>query len=567
MAQLGESARAAAATAEPPASVEAVIWLAPSGDSDPLAAQSAGVGALLAWVQQAARWELNRPPQLWIVGLELNSVAGERNSGVLQSSLWGMAKTVAAEYPEWRLKQIDLPLLPLREQAMLLAAELTAPASRDDQIALRAEGRRVARLVREGSLNRAPLPLRADSSYLISGGLGDLGLEVADYLVQQCGVRYLLLLGRSAPTPAAVARLAALEGVGATVEIAQVDVTDYAALTAVLESGSRPPLRGVIHAAGRLDDGVLTTLSWERFAAVLAPKVVGGWNLHQATLNQPLDLFILFSSIAAIFGPAAQANHAAANAFLDGLAGYRHALGLPAMSLNWGAWSQIGAAARKQADEQLGLKGVGTIAPEEGIALFAEALTHPVVQRILVPVNWSLLLPAGQPVPPLLTAFASAEQQQAALKGSSGRFLEQIQGLPASEQQEALRLHVKELVARVLGGSAQSLDEQAGFFDLGMDSLTSVELRNGLQSSFRCTLPSTLLFKYPNIAQLVAYLTEVVLQPPTAVATPPAERPAAVLLTAAAASTEPPPSGDLRQMSEAELQALIQSELGDLLQD
>ncbi|MGE3806859.1 MAG: SDR family NAD(P)-dependent oxidoreductase, partial [Gemmataceae bacterium] len=199
-------------------------------------------------------------------------------------------------------------------------------------------GKIVLRVPRE-----LPKLLRQDSSYLITGGLGGLGLATAQRLIER-GARHLVLLGRNPPSESAHEVIAGLEHAGAEVLVLQADVSVAADVAAALEQIARrlPPLHGVIHAAGVLDDGVLLNQTSERFARVLAAKVEGAWNLHRLTMDLPLDFFVLYSSMAALLGPAGQGNHAAANAFLDALAHHRRARGLPAQSINWGAWGEVG---------------------------------------------------------------------------------------------------------------------------------------------------------------------------------------------------------------------------------
>src|SRR5690606_12066890 len=205
----------------------------------------------------------------------------------------------------------------------------------------------VARLVRrpQGAIENA-VEWRADSTYLVTGGLGGLGLKFAQWIVEQGG-RHLVLMGRSGASEEALPVLAQLEAMGAQIVVARMDVTDYNALADMIGhiQNEMPPLRGVIHCAAVLDDGLLLQQNAERFERVMTPKVRGAWNLHQLTKDLPLDCFVVFSSLAAMPGTAGQGNYAAANAFMDALIHYRTTLGLPGLSINWGAWAEIGLAA------------------------------------------------------------------------------------------------------------------------------------------------------------------------------------------------------------------------------
>ncbi|NES18398.1 MAG: SDR family NAD(P)-dependent oxidoreductase, partial [Symploca sp. SIO3E6] len=211
-----------------------------------------------------------------------------------------------------------------------------------------------------------PLNFREDSTYLITGGMGGLGLLVARWMVDK-GAKHLVLLGRRSPDDATSQKIRELETAGAQVVVEKADVSDLESMTRVLHKieQSNLPLAGVIHSAGMLSDGVLENQSWSSFEQVMAPKVQGAWHLHQLTQNQPLDFFVLFSSVASLLGSPGQGNHSAANGFLDGLAHYRRAIGLPGLSIHWGAVSQVGEAAELGADVRLQKQGMAVISPNQ----------------------------------------------------------------------------------------------------------------------------------------------------------------------------------------------------------
>jgi myxalamid-type polyketide synthase MxaB len=356
------------------------------------------------------------------------------------------------------------------------------------------------------------LSLRSDGTYLITGGLGGLGLLVAQWLVER-GAKHLVLLSRSGLNPSASERLEKLEQAGACVKVVLADVSDSEQVARVLSEieQSSPPLRGIIHAAGVLDDGVLLQLHWQRFDRVLAPKVQGAWNLHTLTQNKSLDFFVLFSSTTSLLGNAGQANHAAANAFLDALASYRRMLLLPGLSINWGAWAEVGATARMGLVEQLSLKGEESIAPQQGLQVLERLLLNPPVQVGVMPVNWSRFLQQRRALKPFFTDFIKTSFQQKEQR-TELEFRKQLETVPVVEGKALLVAHVKSQVTQVLGlHSSNPLDFTQGFFSLGMDSLTSIELRSRLQSSLGCSLPSTITFDYPTVEALVNYLMEKVL--------------------------------------------------------
>ena len=236
--------------------------------------------------------------------------------------------------------------------------------------------------------------VRADSSYWITGGLGGLGLKVAEWLVE-IGARSLVLMSRSAPEAASQVVLKKLEERGARLLLFQGDVSceeDVAKVLQNMEANRLPPLRGLIHSAGVVEDGGVLQQSWERYRRVLAPKVDGGWLLHRATQHLDLDFFVLFSSAASLLGSAGQTNHSAANAYLDALAYYRQSQGLPAVSINWGAWSEVGAAVGRGVTERIKAQGIGTIAPHQGIEITEELVRRGRPQVGVVPVDWPVYL-------------------------------------------------------------------------------------------------------------------------------------------------------------------------------
>ncbi|GAA6617367.1 SDR family NAD(P)-dependent oxidoreductase [Scytonema sp. NUACC26] len=360
----------------------------------------------------------------------------------------------------------------------------------------------------ETSLPQQQLTFREDNTYLITGGLGGLGLLVARWMVEK-GARHLVLAGRSGANDLVRSQLKELEQAGAEVVVAQADVSDekqVARLLAEIELSKRP-LRGIVHAVGVLDDGILLQQNWERFERVMAPKIQGAWNLHTLTHNQPLDFFVLFSSVASLLGNPGQANHAAANAVLDALAYYRRAMGLPGLSINWGPWATIGAAAQRQVGEQLEVKGMGTIAPQQGLDVLEQLFSQPFVQVGVVPIDWSQFT-KRLPISPFFYDFTEISEHLAV---PLAEFRQQLEAAIAPQRRELLVAHVRSQVAKVLGINPSHINLQQGFFSLGMDSLTSVELRNCLQISLKSSLPPTLTFDYPTVEALVNYLTQEVL--------------------------------------------------------
>ncbi len=352
--------------------------------------------------------------------------------------------------------------------------------------------------------------VRSDSAYLVTGGLGGLGLTVARTLVEQ-GARCLVLSGRSGLASDSVRQAVAdLEHKGAEVKIVKGDVSDRADAKRLVDACSdMAPLRGIIHAAGVLDDGVLLQQTANQYAYVAAPKVSGAWNLHTLTRRMPLDFFVLFSSTASLMGGAGQANYAAANSFLDSLARERTSEGLPGLSINWGAWSEKGMAARTDNRAWLEKDGMQMLTPEQGSQIFKQLL-HTQGQVGVIPINWhrfAQTLNTG--TEPFCSELLPQKDTLPAAK-TTDTLRGEISRAKGTVRRKILESYVQRQISRVLGRE-DLIPLNEGFFDLGMDSLMAVELRNLLQQSLECSLTGTFTFDYPTGSAMVAYLMKEVL--------------------------------------------------------
>jgi len=464
---------------------------------------------VLELVQALVRAPKGTTTSLWLVTRGTQAaVEGESVSGPAGAVLWGLGKAIAREHPELQCRRVDLDSSGPEHEVEQLHDELLG-ASMEEEVALRGRSRRVPRLVRSRRLKLSSgepeASLRPDASYLVTGGLGGLGLAVAERLVER-GARHLVLLGRRAPSVEARARLAVLVERGVDIQTLACDVSVASELERALGGleGRQPPIRGVVHAAGVIDDGLLMQMTPERFASVFAAKVSGGWNLHRAFQGTSLDFFVLFSSAASMIGSAGQSNYVAANAFLDSLAHLRRSVGLPGLSLDWGAWAEVGAAADAQLQRRMEQMGFGVIPPADGLQIFEQALGLG-GQLGILPVDWAVLGRRGRST--LYEGFITE-----ASPAASEDLRAKLACFPPAERRAELRGHVGGLVNSVLGRPlTEALDPGQGFFDLGMDSLMSVELRNVLQRSLGVSLSATVAFDNPTVNALVDHLAEEVL--------------------------------------------------------
>ena len=472
--------------------------------------QMLGCGTTLHLVQALVKHYRTAMPRLWLVTRGTLPVTGSV-PGVAAAPLWGLGKVIALEHPELWGGLIDVEPDAAEDEPLKLLAEIVDSLG-EDQIAFRDKQRYVARLVRSQMPAAAAVSLKSDSTYLITGGLGALGLKVAQWMVEQ-GVRHLVLTGRRATTGEAQAAIAAMEKTGVEVLVAQADVAVYQDMQKTLEQvkATMPPLRGIVHAAGVLDDGILLQQDWQRFSKVMAPKVNGTWNLHVLTQDTPLDFFVTFSSTSSLLGSPGQGNYAAANAFMDALAYHRRDMGLPGLSINWGPWSDAGMAARLNSQNQsrLAFQGVNPITPEQGLQVMGNVLGKSIAQVGVLPVNWSNFLehlPSDISIP-FLELFGSPSGQ-AASTGAT-QFRQQLETSPVTERRPLLIAHVRSQIAKIIGlSSPEQIDLQEGFSSIGIDSLMAVELSNQLKTSLGASIPSTLAFDYPTVDALVDYLDQ-----------------------------------------------------------
>lgn len=404
------------------------------------------------------------------------------------------------------------------------------------------------------------------ATYLITGGLGALGLLTARWLAEQ-GPCDLVLLSRRPPNEVAQTAVAELAQLGARVMVRAVDVVNRDELQTVLAEidATLAPLRGVVHAAGVLADGTLAQMDAARFRQALAPKVRGAWHLHTLTQTHHLDFFVLFSSVTALLGTPGQGNYAAGNAFLDALAHHRQASGLPALSINWGPWAEVGlAAAEANRGDRLAFRGVGSITAEQGIAALAQLMGETAVQTAVMPFDlplWQAFYPAARNNP--FFAALAGESERGGGETAVPHILAQLQAAePGRARTSVMANHVREQVAQVLRLAAERIPFNKPLKTLGIDSLMTLELRNRLEMSLGLTLSATLIWNYPTIDALVPFLAEklgVSLDAAEAVAAGPDAKGAISSLEVPAETLD-----TLDALSQADVEALLADELSEI---
>ena len=448
-----------------------------------------------------------KAPALWMVTRGTQPAGGGVANLSPASQLWGFAKVVALEHPEMSGGIIDLGA-PCEDEVEQVAGELLAPDS-ERQVALRDDKRYVARLrLSADPAKPNSVVFRGDATYLITGGLGGLGVAVARWMMER-GARRLILASRTPlpprvewrglpaghPAKAKVDSVRELERLGASIHPAVFDVADANAIKLFLDdfhAEGWAPVRGVIHAAGIVDDQLMLRLDEETFRRVIQPKVAGALALHQATLELDLDFFTLFSSVSSVLGQFGQAHYAAGNAFMDHLAHWRRSQGLPATSINWGPWAEIGIYARLNGADKTGRSGIFPMLPEQGLQAMERIHALGATQAVAVSADWGRM-----PASPLLSEISpdgsspdrSAEDEQAA----AAMLLDLLVADP-DERRDRLEKYLSTLAARVLRLDPAKLDIKEPLTAFGMDSIMVVELKHHIETDLNLSLPIVELF-------------------------------------------------------------------------
>ena len=353
--------------------------------------------------------------------------------------------------------------------------------------------------------------VREDATYVITGGLGALGLQVAGRLIDD-GAKFVALLGRRVPSDDAQRAIDRLTSSGAQVLPIQGDVADMASLRGALQQipSSYPPVRGIIHAAGVLADGMMFDMELPQWYKPLAPKIDGTWNLHAVTRDMPLDFFVMFSSVACVLGSPGQSNYAAGNSFLDEMVAYRQGLGLPATSINWGPWADSGMAAEAGRDSQLSGRGMRLLPADKSLDFLSDFLRNKADRIVVMNVDWSELIRAmGGKISPLLREVASGMEGGPEEASAEDRAYRQtLVDMSVDQRREKLIGFFAQQMAQIMGMELADVDVISPLNSMGMDSLMAIELKNKIERRLQTSLPMSVLIHEPSVTSLADYLAE-----------------------------------------------------------
>jgi NAD(P)-dependent dehydrogenase (short-subunit alcohol dehydrogenase family)/acyl carrier protein len=417
-----------------------------------------------------------------------------------------MGRSIFLDHPALKGGLIDLSETARDADATLIRDELLDP-QHEDCVALRDGRRYVSRLESYRPGETLAATLARDGAYLITGGLGAVGLEIArHFAARRAGC--LVLMGRRAPSDAARQAIRRCEEQGSRVFVIEGDVADEASVTAAITSIAAHgfTLKGIVHAAGINDQRSVRELAPDHVRATMAPKMVGAVNLHRLTHGIPLDFFICCSSIASVWGSARQAHYSAANAFLDGLAEYRRSHGLPALAINWGPWNAEGMSTRDGGGERVANGGLRLIEPEVALLTLDQLMGSRESRITVADVDWARLkdLYQAHGRQPL---FDRVGDDTTTLTNTHAPLVAELQATDAAHRFERLARPLESAIADVLGlDGDHALDRELGFFDMGVDSLMSIQIKDRIRQLVGRDFPASLCFDYPTVTTLVHHL-------------------------------------------------------------
>ncbi|MCP4119511.1 MAG: amino acid adenylation domain-containing protein [Desulfobacteraceae bacterium] len=498
------------------------LWSLDAAPNDKLQADTLqraeleGCGSLLYIVQALAKKSDTASSRLCIVTRELHGIKNQSSGGaVAQAPVSGLAKVLSREHPELNCLSIDVDSLHTNSGRVQLI-ETIRTVRPDKEFAFRKGIRYVPRLVHclpDLKDEKASSGFSSQGTYMITGAFGGLGIELARWLAGN-GVRFLLMMGRKAPGGDVLKSIKDLENAGAQVITVVADVGDYDDLSRGFDKipENAPALKGVFHLAGILKSETILGHGHEEFLEILAPKAAGSWNLHLLTRDIPLDYFVLFSTSSTLWGIQGVGGYTAANTFMDILAHYRKGQGLPALSINWGTWARVGAAAKMNLEDRLSNQGFNSMSPEKSLECLGRLLGCDISRIGVMDVDWEKFL-ARFPVdakPPLLSELdktgsavgpvQSGERAPAAAENVL--FLDKLQKLPVDEQQALLRSYLQGEISRILHLDKDEITDDGNLIQLGMDSLIFMELSQTLSKDLQIKIEPHKVFENPTIAAM-----------------------------------------------------------------
>ncbi len=447
-------------------------------------------------------WE--KLPHLWLITRGANKIINDTALSPQQSHLWGLGAVINQEYPKMGCVCLDLPIYKEANEAELLFNELKC-FLHEFRLALRQGNRYAARLV------SASLPIsekrqfiNQSGAYLITGGGGKLGGLVAQWL-SEMGASHLVLCSRHVKSSTEL--IASLVEKGTKVTLIEADITSPTDMKNLFSrfGADLPVLRGIIHAAAVLEDGLISNQSWQKYQKVISLKVAGTLLLDRYTRSLSLDFFVSFSSAAVILGSPGQSNYAAANAFMDALMQQRQSLGLPGISINWGAWET-----GNQIDQQRFANwGLQMMPSEQAFQYLSQVILGDITQGMVLDIDWSIFNQTFNISQPFFSEVLTLNNQK---QISPAKLLEQLKSVSIDERITALVEGLEKILREVTGlNDNKVIPQQTSFLDLGLNSLMVIEFKNRLERDLGCKLPSSIIFDYPNLLSLSNYLREEIL--------------------------------------------------------